>query len=150
MYRSLLVGTDGSATAAEATAHAIELASHLEIPLHVVAVVETRTAYDTDIVEPAEATRRLHERADTALTAAAGTASDAGVSTETAVRTGVPHEELLAYADQRGVSMLVVGARGRSSFRRALLGSTADALVRLSSIPVLVVGGSGENGESEG
>lgn len=139
MYDSILVATDGSDDASAAVTDAISLARALEVPLHGVAVVETRTAYDTGIVDPKEAEKRLRDQAHDSLETLERAASEAGVSITTAVRSGPPHEEILAYADEHDIGLLVVGSHGRSSFRRALLGSTVDAVVRLSERPVLVV-----------
>lgn len=139
MYDSILVATDGSDDASAAVRDAVSLARALEVPLYGVAVVETRTAYDTGLVDPEEAEERLRARARDSLEALERTASDAGVSVTTSVRSGPPHEEILAYADERDVGLVVVGSHGRSSFRRALLGSTVDAILRLSERPVLVV-----------
>lgn len=139
MYDSILVATDGSDDASAAVTNAISLARALEIPLYGVTVVETRTAYDTGIVDPEEAEERLRDQARDSLDELERAASEAGVSITTAVRSGPPHEEILAYADEHDIGLLVVGSRGRSSFRRALLGSTVDGVVRLSDRPVLVV-----------
>ncbi|KDE60372.1 universal stress protein UspA [Halostagnicola sp. A56] len=139
MYDSILVATDGSDDASAAVRDAVSLARALEVPLYGVAVVETRTAYDTGLVDPEEAEERLRARARDSLESLERTASDAGVSVTTSVRSGPPHEEILAYADERDVGLVVVGSHGRSSFRRALLGSTVDAILRLSERPVLVV-----------
>ncbi len=143
MYDSILVATDGSDDASIAVDHAVELANRLEASLHGVAVVETRTAYDNAIVDPEEARRRLRTEAEESLEEVEQTARAAGVPVVTQVLEGVPHEEILAYVDEHDVETVVVGARGRSSFRRALLGSTVDAVVRLSPVPVIVVGEEG-------
>ncbi len=139
MYDSILVATDGSDDASAAVTDAVSLARALDIPLHGVAVVETRTAYDSGLVDPEEVEQRLREHARNSLETLEQVAADAGVSVTTSVRTGPPHEEILAYADEREIGLIVVGSHGRSSFRRALLGSTVDAVVRLSERPVLVV-----------
>lgn len=144
MYDSILVATDGSRDASIAIDHAVELASRLEIPVHGIAVVEERTAYDNAIVEPDEVKRRLRSRAEESLEELAEAATAADIRFETTVRSGVPHEEILEYVDERDVGAIVVGARGESAFRRALLGSTVDAIVRLSPVPVLVVGDEAE------
>lgn len=139
MYDSILVATDGSDNAATAVDHAVELARQLERPLYGLAVVDTRTAYDSGIVDPEEVRARQHERAASALEALETRAAEAGVEAETTIRTGVPYEEIIAYATDNDLSVIVVGSRGRSGFREAVLGSTADALVRLATQPVLVV-----------
>ncbi|WP_049923799.1 universal stress protein [Halopiger djelfimassiliensis] len=139
MYDSILVATDGSDAATAATRHAIELARRFEVPLYGIAVLESRTEYDNAIVDPEEATRRRREQAESTLAEFETAAEAAGLDVETEIRSGVPHEEILAYADDRGADAIVVGSRGSSSFKRALLGSTVDAVVRLAKRPVLVV-----------
>ena len=141
MYDSVLVATDGSDDASLAVSHAVGLARDLEADLYGVSVVETRREYDNAIVDPEEVRRRLRADARDALGDLEASAGSAGIEAETAVLEGVPHEEVLGYADDHDVDAIVVGARGESSFRRVLLGSTVDAIVRLSSVPVVIVGG---------
>ncbi|ELY89721.1 universal stress protein [Natrinema altunense] len=140
MYDSILVATDGSEAAATAVEHAIALADRFDASLYGIAVVDERTAYDTGIVDPDEARRHLEERAAARLETLESTATAAEVTVETAVRAGVPHEEILEYAAERDASAIVLGSRGRSSFKGALLGSTVDRVVRTADRPVLVVG----------
>lgn len=140
MYDSILVATDGSDSAATAIDHAIALAQRFDAPLYGIAVVDERTEYDTGIVDPDEARRHLEERAAGWLADLEATATDGDVSVETTVRSGVPHEEILEYAAERGAGAIVLGSRGRSSFKGALLGSTVDRVVRMADRPVLVVG----------
>ncbi len=144
MYDSILVATDGSDDATRAVSHAVGLARDLEADLYGVSVVETRREYDNAIVDPEEVRRRLRADARDALDDLEATAGSAGLEAETAVLEGIPHEEVLAYADDHDVAAIVVGTRGESSFRRTLLGSTVDAIVRLSPSPVVIVGD--ENG----
>lgn len=140
MYDSILVATDGSDGAKQAIDHAIELANRFDAPLYGIAVIETRTAYDNAIVDPDEAERALREQAAESLADLETAAEDAGVRVETTIRSGVPHEEIVAYADERDVGAIVVGTEGRSELRRVLLGSTVDGVVRLADRPVLVAG----------
>ncbi|ADD06722.1 UspA domain protein [Natrialba magadii ATCC 43099] len=149
MYESLLVATDGSDDATAATAHGIGLASDLGAELYGVAVVESRTEYDNAIVDPDERERNLRGAAEDSLAAFGERARAADITAETAVRSGVPHEEILAAADRWEVDAIVVGARGSSEFKRALLGSTVDAVVRFADRPVLVVDGEGEGDVDE-
>ncbi|THE62958.1 universal stress protein [Salinadaptatus halalkaliphilus] len=140
MYDSLLVATDGSEAATTAIEHAVGLATRLEIPVYGIAVLESRTEYDNAIVDPAEVEQRRRAAAESALEYLEEQAAAADVPVETTIRSGVPHEEVLAYADERDAGAVVIGARGRSSFKRALLGATVDRIVRLADRPVLVVG----------
>ncbi|ELY96985.1 UspA domain-containing protein [Natrialba chahannaoensis JCM 10990] len=144
MYDSVLVGTDGSDDATAATKHAITLASDLGADFYGVAVVESRTDYDNAIVDPDERERKLRAAAAESLADLEERAQEADLAVETTVLTGVPYEEILEAADRWDVAAIVVGARGSSEFKRALLGSTVDAVVRFADRPVLVVNGDGE------
>ncbi|SEV97566.1 universal stress protein [Natrinema salifodinae] len=149
MYDSILVATDGSEAATTAVEHATALAGRFDAQLYGIAVVDERTAYDSGIVDPEEAERHRRERATAWLEEleATAAATDPAVSVETTVRSGVPHEEIIDYAAECDAGAIVVGARGRSSFKGALLGSTVERVVRAADRPVLVVGGTGESAE---
>ncbi|WP_254523262.1 universal stress protein [Natrinema caseinilyticum] len=140
MYDSILVATDGSETAETAVTHGLELAKRFDAALYGITVVDVRTAYDTGIVDPDEVEQHLREQAADWLADLEAAAADADLAVETTIRTGVPHEEILEYAAETDIDVIVVGARGRSSFRGALLGSTVDRVVRVADRTVLVVG----------
>lgn len=140
MYDRILAATDGSEYAQRATSHALDLARVHGADLHAVYVVETRTGYDNAIVDPAEVRANLRAEGEAALAAVDDEAGDE-VTLLTEMREGVPHEELDAYVTAQGIDLVVVAAKGRSAFKTALLGSTAEALLRRSDVPVLVVDG---------
>jgi nucleotide-binding universal stress UspA family protein len=56
-----------------------------------------------------------------------------------ALRTGVPHDEIVALATDEGADIVVIGTHGRGGMNRALLGSAADRVVRLAPCPVLTI-----------
>ncbi len=143
MYNRILVATDGSDNAQRATRHALDLARQYGAELHAVYVIETRTGYDNAIVDPEIVRQNLREEGEEALTTV-GTEGELDVSVVTAVREGVPHEELLSYIEDQGIDLVVMGAKGRSAFKTILLGSTTEALLRADQVPVLVVNSSGE------
>lgn len=57
----------------------------------------------------------------------------------TVIRCGVPYQELLKLIDQKQPAMLVVGAKGRSNFADAIIGSTARKMSRRCPIPLLMI-----------
>jgi nucleotide-binding universal stress UspA family protein len=46
---------------------------------------------------------------------------------------------ILEYAEEKNVDLIVVGTRGRSGFKKLLLGSTASSVVTYAHCPVMVV-----------
>jgi nucleotide-binding universal stress UspA family protein len=47
--------------------------------------------------------------------------------------------EIVDYAQQQNVDLIVMGTKGRSGFKRLILGSTASGVVTYAHCPVLVV-----------
>jgi nucleotide-binding universal stress UspA family protein len=58
---------------------------------------------------------------------------------DTHVAVGDPGTEIAVLAKEVGATVIVVGSRGLGAFKRALLGSVSDHLVRHAPCPVLVV-----------
>ena len=59
--------------------------------------------------------------------------------TDAFFRRGAPYEAILESAKAHDCDLIVIGTHGRRGMARALLGSVAERVVRLSSIPVLTV-----------
>jgi nucleotide-binding universal stress UspA family protein len=141
MYETLLVATDGSSDAGTALEHAVEVATATGATLHIVSVVETRTAYDNAIIDPEEVRKNLTADAEAAVERARSIASEAGVDCRTEVLEGPPPERILETVESVGADAVVVGATGRSGFKRLVLGGTAEQLLEASPVPVIVIGG---------
>jgi nucleotide-binding universal stress UspA family protein len=56
-----------------------------------------------------------------------------------AARQGKPFDEIITYARENDIDMIVMGTRGRTGIENVLLGSTAEKVLRKSPIPVFVV-----------
>ena len=55
------------------------------------------------------------------------------------ILTGIAvYGEVIQYAEQESIDLIVIGTRGRSGFKKLLLGSTASGVVKYSNCPVLV------------
>lgn len=143
MYDRILLPTDGDTSTTDATRHAIDLAAATGATLSLLFVVDEGIygAYPGDeyVHDHEGAESGLEEAGRDALDAVEARASDAGVAVETAMRYGHPHEEILAFAAENGVDLVVMGSRSRSGEYRQLLGSVTDRVVRLSDVPVTIV-----------
>lgn len=140
MYGEILLATDGSAHAEEAAHHAIGLAQLANARVHAVYVIETRTAYDNAIVDPETVRNNLRTDGENALEYVVTKAEDSNVDVDTAILEGIPAEEILSYTAENNIDVIVVGARGRSAFKRALLGSTTEQLLAEATVPLFVIG----------
>jgi nucleotide-binding universal stress UspA family protein len=82
---------------------------------------------------------RLTNHAQEALDAQRERLTALGVQATTRLLEGNPVEIIVERAKQLEASMIVIGTHGRSGLQRFLLGSTAERVVRLATVPVLSV-----------
>jgi nucleotide-binding universal stress UspA family protein len=90
---------------------------------------------------PVDFLERLAAAGEESAQAAAGRARDAGFdATPLAVEAvGPVWQAILDVAQEREVSVIVVGARGVSGLQKVLLGSVSEKVVRHADRPVLVL-----------
>ena len=62
-----------------------------------------------------------------------------GLDVERAARVGMPYAEILRYASDNRIDLIVMGTRGRGAVPHLLLGSVAERMVRRAPCPVLTV-----------
>lgn len=62
-----------------------------------------------------------------------------GLEAQTHLVEGLPHTEVERFATENGVDLVVLGTHGRTGLAHLLLGSVAERIVRLSSVPVITV-----------
>lgn len=64
-----------------------------------------------------------------------------GEGTRITILSGDPAQRVLSLSRRHHADLIVVGTHGRKGLRRAMLGSTAEALIRRSPVPVLAARG---------
>jgi nucleotide-binding universal stress UspA family protein len=74
--------------------------------------------------------------------------ASSGAEVISVLRPGVAWEEILAAAQALDAGLIVMGTHGRRGLPRAVLGSVAEKVVRLSPIPVLTVHGKSDGRKS--
>jgi nucleotide-binding universal stress UspA family protein len=84
--------------------------------------------------------QELADQAEAHLAEWKGIAEGMGAkSVRTAKGVGEPALEVVEFAKEGGFDLLVVGTHGRTGLRHAILGSTAERVVRRAACPVLTV-----------
>ncbi|MCH7740190.1 MAG: universal stress protein [Chloroflexi bacterium] len=63
----------------------------------------------------------------------------AGIKAKYRIMSGIPAAEIMKAADEEKNAIIVMSTHGRTGFRRAVLGSVCDTVVRSARIPVLVL-----------
>ena len=144
MFKSIVVGTDGSDTAGEAVRQATELARAVGAKLEIVSAYEPVSAKRLDD-ERREAPDDLQwainprEDVDATLEAAAVPAREAGVEVNLYPRQGDPADAILDVAEERSADLIVVGNKGMTGAKRFLLGSVPNKVSHHAPCSVLVI-----------
>jgi nucleotide-binding universal stress UspA family protein len=133
VFRTIIVGTDGSSTADKAVDVAGELARGCGATVHVVtayrpvraAALAGAGAMAAPVTPPAWLGDERVAAEDVVRRAGERLAQN-GVSANVVARLGEPADALLAVAEEAEADLIVVGNRGMSGVRRYLLGSVAD------------------------
>ena len=140
MFDSILVPTDGSEHATRAAEHGAALARAFGASLHVIAVIDTRTAggpFSGDDLADETLDRMTADAEETV--AAITDAVDAPEAIQTTIRKGDPVEEICAYRDDHDVDLIAMGTHGRTGVGRYLAGSVTESVVRQADVPVFTV-----------
>jgi nucleotide-binding universal stress UspA family protein len=140
--RNILFPTDFSDFSKYAASFAVSFACDFGAKLYVLHVSETLDDIGQSRADRASADEMLEKVQDLA----AGELEDAStpdllqkLEYEIAYRTGKPFLEIIKFAEEKKIDMLVMGTHGRSALEAAILGSTAEKVVRKASCPVLTV-----------
>jgi nucleotide-binding universal stress UspA family protein len=138
MYDHILLPTDGSEATTDVVDHAIELADHHDATLHALYVINTTSLTDLPSDSSWEGIgEALRKEGKHALDTVEDRAGD--IDLEREMVDGSPSKEIVAYAEDSGCDVVVMGTHARSGVDRLLLGSVAERVVRTSTVPVLTI-----------
>jgi nucleotide-binding universal stress UspA family protein len=85
--------------------------------------------------------REAREKLDTKLQTVLTDEERAVLTVETAVGMGRPADEIIEYADNHGIDLIVMGTHGRGGVEKMWLGSVTEKVLRKARCPVLVLHG---------
>ncbi len=143
MYDDILVPTDGSDTVLATLEHALSIAADNEATVHALSVVDTRMTAAADSETRPALAETLEKDAQAAVTAVTDQATDANLQTLQAVHRGTPAKEILTYAEEAGIDLIVIGTHGKTPREKLAMGSVSERVVDRAEVPVLVVRGAG-------
>jgi nucleotide-binding universal stress UspA family protein len=144
VFTRIVVGTDGSETAAEAVRQAIDLAKMSGATLGVVSAfspISERKVKDEQRDAPADVQYEIGPREDVnlVLDAAAAEARKEGVEVQTHPVEGDPAEAILKVAEDTNADLIVVGNKGMTGARRFILGSVPNNISHHAPCSVIIV-----------
>jgi len=144
VFTRIVVGTDGSDTAAEAVRQAVELAKLSGAQLNIVSAYEPvskRRVEKEALDAPADVQHEIGPREDVnlVLDGAAAAARNEGIEVQTHPVEGEPAEALLDVAEKAEADLIVVGNKGMTGARRFLLGSVPNNVSHHAPCSVLII-----------
>ncbi len=153
MFTHILVALDGSELAEQALPMAQDLARSSNATIHLIQVIsrqpELQAArgggdYSLQAVElDRDLARQLAEgrlsRGKEYLEGIASQLKKAELKVETTILEGAADEQIISYAREHDIDVIVISTHGYGGVKRFLLGSITDRVIRSCEVPVLVV-----------
>ena len=132
MFANILIGTDGSEGSQAAITRGLELAKEHGATVHALFVVDSRPA------EPVhqEFSKKVGAKATTIVV---GQATQLGVDVVSDVVVGIPSKQILRYAVDHDIDLIVLGGRNRGRLDRLIMSSIVQPVLRSARVPVLVI-----------
>lgn len=139
MYDDILVPTDGGEGMEAVIERAVDIARVRGADVHALSVIDSDVflTLDEQLTDAVE--EELEANAERALEAVTDAAAEAGVESDVALRRGRPGEEILAYAEEIGADLLVMGSRRLNGHEQRMLGSVSQDVITETTRPTLVV-----------
>lgn len=137
MYNKILVPTDGSEGSEVALEHAKSLAKNYDSEVHLIYVADVRTQNTGDIM--ANFMGELEKIGEKAVSSMHEELEEVDSVVKEVIK-GIPHREIIDYANEKDIDLIVMGTHGRTGLDRILLGSVTEKVVRTSEVPVMTVG----------
>jgi universal stress protein A len=142
--KKILVCTDFSENSLPARQCAVEWAKAFKAELAILHVVNSRffgypTFADRVPMEMALIQQNIEEGVREELDSIANKCRKGLSNVQAHSRAGSPAEEIIRFADEESVDLIIMGTHGWTGVRHMILGSTAENVVRTANCPVLSV-----------
>ncbi|MPZ99649.1 MAG: universal stress protein [Dehalococcoidia bacterium] len=160
MFTRILLPLDGSELSAQAVPHTLALAKATGAEAVIVRVIDSEAQIIAQTspatIEPlpsgritaeiaGEVVEGQRQAATETVTAAKAEFDAAGVPAGAELLEGSPGDQIVAAAERHGCDVVVMATRGRGGWKRAVLGSVADHVVReVEGASVLLIRPEGE------
>jgi nucleotide-binding universal stress UspA family protein len=144
VFKSIVVGTDGSETATQAVHQAVDLAKKISAKLELVSAYEPVSNQRlreerTEVPDDVQWMVNPREDVDATLKDAAQVAKEAGVDVEIYARQGDPADAILDVAEEQNADLIIVGNKGMTGAKRFLLGSVPNKVSHHAPCSVLII-----------
>jgi nucleotide-binding universal stress UspA family protein len=137
-FNSILCATDFSDFSNHTVGYGVALAREFDARLIICHVIDLSSVaiYGEFQLDPVGQQNRIMEDANTQLEELAG---DQPVAWEPLITVGKPADEISRAVEEQNIDLVITATRGRSGFKRLILGSVTERLMRTLTCPLLVV-----------
>jgi len=140
LFRNIVIATDGSKNAQVAISHGIEFAKLSGAIIHALHVVNTPSAISESWTAGKETIYKIMKNdGQKAVSKIKKIGEASGVEVREVLLEGYPSSEIIDFAENNNIDLIVMGTLGATGLERFLMGSVAEKVVRGSKVPVLVV-----------
>lgn len=140
VFRRILVAVDGTDPSLRALKLASKLAHQFESEMALVHVIPGPVSVTPEFAMAQPDFAETHRAAGEELLKESAASMGLTTIPQTFLREGAASQEIIAAAHEWKADLIVLGTHGRGPVAHALLGSTAEHVVRYAHIPVLTVG----------
>ncbi len=144
-FKKILFPTDYSEGALKALPYAVDMAKTFSAKLylvHVVYDIATASGLYVPHVSMDEMYKEIETGAMKELEKFGYAMRRDFKDVEYRVLKGVPYEQIVNFASDNSIDLIVIGSHGRTGIDRVLFGSTAERVVRYAKCPVMTIKGS--------
>lgn len=134
----VLVAHDFSTDSELASNYGVSLAEEYQAELHLLHVISREEREEPEVTWSHVGLESLRHEAARRLKEAVPKEAPLWCKVVTAVSSGKPHEEVLAYAKEHQIDLICMGASGAGFSLSTILGSTVDRVLRQAPCPVFV------------
>ncbi|MDY7082954.1 MAG: universal stress protein [Halobacteria archaeon] len=138
MYDNILVPTDGSEGADRAVDYALELAELSDSKIHILFVID-EMIYEHPWVGENLDFEAMEEAAKDDMRDMIHRATEKDLESVAKVKVGYPPDEIIEYAEEKDIDIIVMGYHGEGGAEEHLIGGTTKKVLSNSKIPVLPV-----------
>lgn len=140
-FKRILLATDFSETSSYAVGHAVLMARTFNAELHVLHVLESEILAVSDGLTylPPNYFQELEKIAAEKLQNVISPQDREGLPVTLVTRRGAAYLEIIRYAKDQAIDLIVLGTHGRGALAHVLLGNTAEKVVRKAPCAVLTI-----------
>jgi len=137
-FNKILCATDFSDFSNQTVSYGVALAKEFGASLIVCHVIDLSSVaiYGEFQLDPVGQQNRIMEDANEQLEALTG---DQPVAWEPLITVGKAADEISRAVEEKSIDLVIAATRGRSGFKRLILGSVTESLMRTLTCPLLVV-----------